>query len=205
MTSATFEGWIKRNGTQANTAGLIMHRNGNATHGLSFQTDGLQLAYNWNDASGAWTWSSGLVPPDGQWTYVALAVSPSQATICMYDGTTWSSANNVMAHGAASFNAQTLIGNDSFNASRHYNGLLDEAAVYSKALTVGQLRTHALAGFCDTHKPTFVTDPPVRVERGCLRHAPARLPVAQERRCHSQRNQHDLQRNGRRRERFRQL
>ena len=168
MTSATFEGWVKRNGTQAGFAGITMHRNGSATHGLSFQSDGLQLAYNWNNDSATSGWNSGLTPPDGQWTYVALAVSPSQATMYMYDGTTWSSANNVMAHGPATFAAQTLIGYDSADAARHYSGRLDEAAVYNKALTVGQLRSHALAGFCDTNRPTFVTDPPLLLTVGSI-------------------------------------
>lgn len=161
MTSATFEAWIKRSGTQADTAGLIMHRNGTATHGLSFQSDGLQLAYNWNDASGAWLWQSGLIPPDGQWAYVALTISPSVATMYLYDGTTWSATSNVLAHGAATFAAPTLLGYDPFNTARHYNGLLDEVAVYNQALTEGQLRSHALAGFGDTHAPSFVTDPPL--------------------------------------------
>jgi len=168
LTSATFEGWVKRNGTQPGTAGLILQRNGSTTHGLSFQSDGQQLAYNWNDNAATWGWNSGLTPPDGQWAYVALTVNPSQATLYLFDGTTWSSAANAIPHGAAPFNAETCIGFDSLDAARHYHGQLDEIAIYGQALSAGQLRTHALAGFGDTHPPTFVTDPPVLLTTGTI-------------------------------------
>ena len=161
--TATFECWLKRSGNQAPYVGLLFDRNGSSSSGMELYT-GNMLSYHWNDAGGEFV--SGLVIPDNQWVYAALAISPSRAVFYMYDGTTWSSATNNLGNGAASFNVPLYIGSDP--AAGSYNGRLDEAAIYSKTLTAGQLRSHALAGFGDTHAPVIVTDPPVLVTQGTI-------------------------------------
>jgi hypothetical protein len=168
----TFECWLRRNGDQASYNGVIFHRGsaGGTASGIMFRDSAValnNLGYHWNDTQ--YAWDSGLIPPDGLWTYVALAVSPDQAVMYMYDGTTWSSAVNTVAHAPQAFAATTRIGTDS-GASRFFNGLIDEAAIYGYTLTEGQLRTHALAGFGDSaHKaPTFVTDPPALSPSGTI-------------------------------------
>ena len=117
--------------------------------------------------SDTYDWDSGLTPADGVWTYVALAVAPSQAVIYMYDGTNWSSAANVVDHPVQAFAATTRIGSDSAT-SRFFTGLLDEAAIYPATLTEGQLHTHALAGFGGAYPPVMVTDPPVVTPTGTI-------------------------------------
>jgi hypothetical protein len=161
--TATFECWLKRNGNQAPYVGLLFDRNGGSSSGLELYTNNM-LSYHWNDAGGEFV--SGLVIPDGQWVYSALAISPSRAVFYMYDGTTWSSATNNLGNAAASFNVPLYIGSDP--AASSYNGRLDEAAIYNKTLTAGQLRSHALAGFGVTQAPVFVTDPPVLVTAGTI-------------------------------------
>ena len=161
--TTTFECWLKRNGNQAPYTGLLFDRNGGSSSGLELYTNNM-LSYHWNDAGGEFV--SGLVIPDGQWAYAALAISPSRAVFYMYDGTTWSSATNSLGNGAAPFNVPMYIGWDP--AASSYNGLLDEAAIYNKTLTASQLRTHALAGFADTHAPVIVTDPPVLLTAGMI-------------------------------------
>jgi hypothetical protein len=161
--TATFECWLKRNGDQAPYVGLLFDRNGGSSSGLEMYTNNM-LSYHWNDAGGEFV--SGLVVPDNQWTYTALAISPSRAVLYMYDGTTWSSATNNLRNAAASFNVPLYIGSDPSASS--YNGRLDESAIYNKTLTAGQLRTHALAGFGATQAPVFVTDPPVQLTAGTI-------------------------------------
>ena len=161
--TVTFESWIKRNGSQTSYAGVLFHRgsaSGTAS-GLDFHDVSDNLGYHWNDQANTYGWVSGLSPADGVWTYVALTISPSQAVLYTYDGTTWGSAVNVVDHPVQAFDATTRIGSDS-DTSRYFNGSLDEAAIYASTLSEGQVRTHALAGFGDpTHsKPVFVSDPP---------------------------------------------
>lgn len=164
---ATFECWLKRDGTQADTAGLIIQRDSVAC-GLSFQSDGQQLAYNWNDNASDWEWDSGLIPPDGTWTYAAVAIGPSKAVMYMYDGSTWSAATNLVSHSSQSFADTISIGNDPINSSRYYNGLLDEVAIYPACLSEGQLRSHVEAALGIQMAPVLLTDPPVLETKGAI-------------------------------------
>ena len=158
--TVTFECWMKRNGPQPSFAGVIFHRGGSGTAtGLDFHDVTDNLGYHWSDQANTYGWVSGLVPPDGVWTYVALAIAPTQAVMFMYDGTNWLSATNAVTHPVQAFAGTTLIGADN-GPGRPYNGLLDEAAIYGQTLTEGQLHTHALAGFGGTNPPALLTDPP---------------------------------------------
>jgi hypothetical protein len=162
--TVTFECWLKRNGAQVSYAGVIFHRGGTGTAtGLDFH----DVSNDWSDQANTYGWDSLLSPPDGVWTYAALAVAPSQATIYMYDGTTWSSAVNVVDHPVQAFAATTLVGADN-GPGRAYNGLVDEVAIYGQTLTEGQARTHALGGFGDPahNPPTLLIDPPVVTPAG---------------------------------------
>ncbi len=166
--TVTFECWIKRNGDQSSFAGILFHRGGTGTAtGLDFHDTSNNLGYHWSDQANTYGWVSGLLPPDGVWTYVALAVAPSEATIYMYDGTNWTSAVNFVDHPVQPFNATLRIGADS-DTSRFFNGRIDEAAIYPQTLTEGQLHTHALAGFGSTNPPAMVTDPPVVAPAGVI-------------------------------------
>ena len=91
----------------------------------------------------------------------AGSISPSQAVLSMYDGTTWSAATNTTAIGGMSMYWNMDVGYDSASTSRYFNGSIDEVAFYSKTLTSDQLRGHALAGFADTNPPVFLIDPPL--------------------------------------------
>ena len=147
--TVTFECWLKRNGNQPSYAGVLMHRTsaGSGACGLGFHAGSNHLGYGWNDAANTYNWDSGLLPPDGQWTYAALTISPAQAVISMFDGTTWSAATNPVSHAVQAFTGLTRVGSDGGLSGRWFNGSLDEAAIYNTALTQTQLRAHALSGF----------------------------------------------------------
>jgi len=171
VNAATIECWVKRSGVQSASAGVVYYRQPTVTSfpnpnsgGICFAT-GTTLGYNWNNGS---VWNSGLTPPDGQWVYVALAISSSRAVMYMYDGTTWSAATNTVAIGGMSMYWNMDVVWDSSSASRYFNGSLDEVAFYSKTLTGNQLRGHALVGFGDTSPPTFLIDPPLLTTKGTI-------------------------------------
>ena len=160
--TVTFECWLKRNGDQPNYAGVLMHRDAYGTNacGLGFHGANNHLGYWWNDASSTYNWDSGLQPADGQWTYAALTISPSQAVISMYDGTTWSAATQSLSHANQAFAGVTRIGSDGGLSGRWFKGSIDEAAIYSSALSQTQLRNHALSAFGSTNL-VFFTQLPV--------------------------------------------
>ena len=76
----TITGWIKRSGNQASWSGIVFCRAGNTTAGLHFGTAN-ELRYTWNDSASTYNWNSGLTPPDGVWTFVALTIEPTRAII----------------------------------------------------------------------------------------------------------------------------
>jgi hypothetical protein len=140
--TVTISTWIYPIGTPANYAGIVFCRTGGDASGFCF-TDNGQIGYTWNqNNANTWSWMSGLVPPAGQWSFIALVVSPSNAIayLCNTDGQ--SSATNPIASTAEAFSSSTLIGGDNAdggNGGRTFNGAMDEVAIFNSALTPAQV------------------------------------------------------------------
>ncbi len=164
----TITAWVKRNGTQKWWAGMVVcTRDVVDDWGLSVMHAGLslgdeadwldppyrlnQVAYHWdNDSQGneiGWEFVSGLLVPDGLWTFAAVAVEPTQATLYMSDGTTLSSATNYAEHIATRFDDVFYLGRDPRgwdpypdpSHTRHLNGQLDDVRIYDYTLDVGKI------------------------------------------------------------------
>jgi hypothetical protein len=133
--TVTLTAWIKPAGAQRDWAGIIFDRSDSAT-GLNFGTDG-ELRYHWNDAQ--WGWDSGLKPPAGRWSFVALVVQPQQATLYLNSGDGFQSAVRKKLHAPVSFGA-TDLGRDPSNRTRHFRGALDDVRLYGRALSETELR-----------------------------------------------------------------
>jgi O-glycosyl hydrolase len=136
--TVTISAWIYPISTPANYAGLVFCRPSGDASGLNFGTGG-QLGYHWNkDNINTWNWSSGLVAPLRQWSFVALVISPQRAIVYLCNTRGVHSATNAIAHTAEAFNANTLIGDDAYdggNGANTFNGMMDEVAVFNTALT----------------------------------------------------------------------
>jgi hypothetical protein len=168
--AVTMECWIKPNGAQADYAGVFFHRGGGSTAtGIDYKGSTGQIGYHWSDQGDTYGWDSGLYPQDGAWNYVALAVTPDKATMYLHDGISWHSSANYVSHPPQPFAETTRVGADQ-DAARFFTGRIDEAAIYGKTLTEGQLHTHALAGMGDPahNPPAFVSDPPVLSPSGTI-------------------------------------
>ncbi len=139
--TVTITGWIKRNGAQAGGTGIFYSRAAGTISGLNFGNTN-ELRYTWNAAFSTYTWDSGLTPPDGQWTFVALVIEPAQATLYMgTNAATLTSAVNTTTHPLQAFAGTTSIGHDPISpADRFFNGSLDEIAIFDQALTEAQIR-----------------------------------------------------------------
>ncbi|WP_035611424.1 LamG-like jellyroll fold domain-containing protein [Haloferula sp. BvORR071] len=136
--TVTITAWVKRSGNAASFSGIVFSRAGNTVAGLTFGNSN-ELRYTWNDTGGSYNWNSGLIPPDGQWTFVALVVEPGQAKIYMDPGTGLVSATNGISHAIEEFNGLTCIGQDTSGSSRTFNGWIDEVALFNRSLSAAEI------------------------------------------------------------------
>ncbi|GJM23316.1 MAG: hypothetical protein DHS20C15_32310 [Planctomycetota bacterium] len=136
----TITGWVKRDGDQNDWAGLVFFRGGNTTSGLNFGT-GIGLRYHW--AGEKWDWVPGLGLPDDTWTFVALAVTPSAATVYLDDGTGMRSATNVSEHAPQPFDAELTIGRDPLSSARSFRGSMDDVRVFARTLSAAEIEALA--------------------------------------------------------------
>jgi hypothetical protein len=132
----TLSGWVETNGTQTTGAGII-DNNGN---GLTI-TAGNRLSYSWGNNASTTQFNSSLIIPDDQWTFVALTVNPTGATLYMQpEGGEMSSATSNIPNPAESFKSETDLGK---NGSAFFNGSMDEVRVYDQSLSYEQILTVA--------------------------------------------------------------
>ncbi len=145
--NVTFTMWIQPTGAFDDYSGLLFNRGGTAG-GFGFGAGG-QLGYTWNNNNvNTYGFASGLVPAVGEWSFVALVVEPTQATLHLYTASGLRSVTNAIAHTADVFGNNWQIGHDDSgaNASRTFNGRIDEVAVFNYSLSPAQLLSLYSAG-----------------------------------------------------------
>jgi hypothetical protein len=163
--TVTMAAWINPGAPAAN-AGVIFCRGSGTVAGLNFtgSTDinnYRTLGYTWNNEGGTYNWNSQIAPPPGIWSYVALVVTPANATIYIINANGLLSASNPYSHVNQAFSTSTLIGEDSFNTpNRVFDGAVDGAAIYAKALSQSQLEAlYASASGVSNFVPVIVSQP----------------------------------------------
>jgi len=128
----TITAWIRRQGAQADFAGIVFTRSPGTATGLSISSDD-RLRYHAGDA-GWW-----IVPqqqvPDTTWSHVALAVRNDTAWLAV-DGV---AERFVVRHPDAIADADIHIGRDP-TGSRTFRGAIDEVRIYSRALSIDEIR-----------------------------------------------------------------
>lgn len=167
--AVTLTAWINPASEPGDGTGILYTRDPNSLMvcGMQFHSGfaappPYALGYNWNDQFGAWAWNSGIVVPVNQWSFVSLAVTPTNAIVRMITGDRLYCATNTMVHNVQSWNLPVYIGNDPVNASggNIFDGSIDEVAVYRRTLSeqeVVKMYTDArgIAGL-----PAMVSQPP---------------------------------------------
>ncbi|MDB6124296.1 MAG: Autotransporter-associated beta strand repeat protein [Pedosphaera sp.] len=149
--TVTLSAWINPGAPAAN-AGLIFCRGGGTIAGLNFTAnlDGngyRTLGYTWNNEGGTFLWNSQIAPTPGQWSYVALVITPTNATVYIFDANGLRSSSQNYTHVNQSFSAAGLIGDDGFSGgNRQFDGAIDGVAIYAKSLTQSQLEALYAAG-----------------------------------------------------------
>jgi hypothetical protein len=133
--TATITGWVRRNGTQSTSTGIVFCRAGTTVSGLTFRSSN-QLGYNWNNTPATYNWSSGLTVPNAQWTFVALVITPTNGTLYMQpQGAAMQTAVNNLANVPDAFDGVTTLGQDPNGNVRYFNGVMDEVRIYNTALS----------------------------------------------------------------------
>ena len=151
----TFCAWIHpiphpATGEQAESfTGLIVTRGGSTDaaglsygSGTGFVYDG-SLGYVWNDNDSAtWSWDSDIFIPDYQWSFVAVVVEATQATVYLSDANSLLMTANPIEHDTEEFDDVTVIAGDNrINQSdmRFFRGYMDDVRIYNEPLAVDEI------------------------------------------------------------------
>jgi len=163
--TVTLTAWINPS-TPAAFSGIVFCRNGSTVAGLNISggTDingHPALGYTWNNEAGTYGWNSQIAPPSGVWSYVALVITPTNATVYIFNTNGLLSASNPYTHVVQSFSGNTLVGADNISTgNREFNGSLYGAAIYASALTQRQLETiYGAASGVSNFPPVIVSQP----------------------------------------------
>jgi len=148
--TVTMTAWVRQGTTQNDWAGVIFDNTGHPA-GLVIGPDN-ELRYFWDGPGNKWPWDSGLVPPANTWTFVALVIEPTKATMYMNDGSGFQSAVNSGDHYVEGFGT-THVGWESSSASRHFLGAIDDARVYDKVMSQAELQALFDGGGAESPTP----------------------------------------------------
>ena len=129
--------WIFSAANQNSFTGICQHRSSGNAWGLgcSYGTPVTnQLGYTWAADSATYSWNSGLIIPNNQWSMVALSTSTTSASL--YLNSSFASQN----HTNSSFTLGALtIAHDTIVSTRFFNGNIALTSFYNRALTVGEI------------------------------------------------------------------
>ena len=151
--AVTITAWINPSGAEGGNWGLFMWRgtNGDAA-GLGFgttvntNTGVAELGYTWdNNSPNTYNFHSGLYAPLGQWSLVALTITPTNSTLYLYytDGhsiTNVAKSVQAITNMPEAFSGGTIrIGSDNYSG-RNFNGSMDEVAIFNQSLSESQIQ-----------------------------------------------------------------
>lgn len=153
-TNLTYAMWIKPSGPVATFTGLLMDRGG-AGEGLGFggTVDGTgmsEIGYTWNQNNGnTYSFNSNLFPPANQWSFVAMVIEPTKATLYLMNSSGGiQSATNAIPQDSETFANAWHIGDDAQDATgaRTFPGSISDVSVYLSALSNSQVTALYNAG-----------------------------------------------------------
>jgi hypothetical protein len=134
----TIVAWINPN-TLVNNAGIVFARNGQPATGLNLNGSG-NLGYHWMDTNSTYGWNTGITPPVGQWSMVAISVAPTQAVAYLINANGIQTATNNVTHAPRQFTDTLRIGGDPIDVARTFDGAIDEVAIFGTALSGEQIQ-----------------------------------------------------------------
>jgi hypothetical protein len=172
--NVTITAWIYPLSSAPANGGLLINRNPLTVAGLGFgsKVDPVsgqaELGYQWNSSASASGFHSGLFAPVDIWSFVALTITPTNATLylCYFDGASVniSRAVNTASNNLEAFSTGTtwLGGSPTANSSI-FNGSIDEVAVFGSALSDNQVLNLYFTAQGGGIQPSFTLQPPASV------------------------------------------
>jgi hypothetical protein len=156
--TVTIVGWMNPTGIQADATGLLFCRGGSTVAGLNFSSGGNnELRYTWNGVR--FDVVTGLIVPTNQWSFFALVVKPTGATVYLGTNGILNSFNDVTSLPSQAFDALLLIGSDTSSGTRLFKGRIDEVAIYNKSLTPTQIQQLYITGTSCPGGPSVTVQP----------------------------------------------
>ena len=128
----TITGWIKPAGIQKPFSALVTNA---ATATIFMLRNNNELGYQWHDDG--WSWGSGLTVPADQWSFIAVVVNPSSATLYL---------NNQKAVRTGLNNPVLTLNGFCFGednrgyTNRSFVGQMDEMTIWNRALSDDEIR-----------------------------------------------------------------
>jgi hypothetical protein len=124
----TMTAWINPNVDSITPyAAIFYSRRGSADPGgvgIQFTSEN-QIGYTWNDGNEqTWAFLSGLRPPANQWSFVAVVIEPTKATLYLYNASGQFSTNNAIPHTSEAWDGSALIGADPNHLDRLFDGIM---------------------------------------------------------------------------------
>jgi hypothetical protein len=137
FTELTITGWINPDVTPQPWTGMFGSRGGPNDVGFGFRDGTGEITYTWNgNNANTWNWVSGLAPPLNEWSFVALRITPTEATLNLgTDAGGLVSAVNAIPHTADSSASIWTVGFDNCCGNRTLDGQLDDFAIWDEALS----------------------------------------------------------------------
>jgi hypothetical protein len=154
--TVTITAWIFPTTQEPANAGIVFCRGGDPNPGLDYGatvagltyttnrdvSGNATLGYAWNNAASTVSWNTGLVPPLNQWSFVALSVGATNASIYLINTNGLLSRTLTFNHVNQSFAAPILIGDDSGDngsGTRAFVGSIDEVAIFNQTFSRDQI------------------------------------------------------------------
>ncbi len=129
----TFSAWIKPDGVQSSTTGLV-NSGSNGGTGINLRSNN-RLSYHWNNEAGSYSYNGPTIPSD-VWSHIAVVITPSNATFYLNGVPSVRTATHI----AVNFNSAFNIGNDRGFTTRTFKGLMDEVCIYNRSLSTNEIR-----------------------------------------------------------------
>jgi hypothetical protein len=159
--TATLMAWVNPTDQQISLGSVLFSGTTNGTtagiqyyYDINKSTFNRDVGYNWQEGTASsFFFDSQLCPPVGEWSMVAVTITPRNATVYLFntngvnsatnDGTTVFAPFNPFTNQVMSFAQAEYIGTDPGDTSggRNFYGAIDEVAVFKKALSQDQLQT----------------------------------------------------------------
>jgi len=158
-TTFTLIEWLYPLAAQTAYAAPFLCNAGSTIQGLDYIGSGADLCYRTGSVDGgpSYAWDSGISPPLNQWSMVVLELSPTNATISMFNASGAQTATTAAINPAENFDGVSLIGSDGADGSggRTFDGYIDQVAIFNNT----NLTTLQVASIYDASADISVVTP----------------------------------------------